>query len=198
MNPQINRFLKEKEEEHSTQHSATYTFSSDSKALFEDFLTTDAMGEDYFETSEDTEQMKISEENSRWIFENIPEYFNVIKKEGKIVGYSFLMPSTKNIMENFVSGMINEAELFDGIKKMDSEFLVRPEAVYLCSFYVDENNRRRGLASIAGIKTISSIASRFNITPTLFAWRYSDEGRLLCRKIAKVMGFDLKFRKEQL
>jgi|SRR3989344_4028021 len=89
------------------------TFSSDGKLIsLEDLDITSKIAENYFGTEKDPNQMETSKENREWVYKN-QKYLNIIKYNNEIIGFAFLLPCTKELMESFVSKRINERELFE-------------------------------------------------------------------------------------
>ena len=94
------------------------TFSSDAQNLsFKDLRDTAELAESYFGTQKDPEQMPTTEAESRWLFAHIPECVNVIKDDGKLIGFAFIIPCREAIMRDFLSKRIAEAQLYARVKK---------------------------------------------------------------------------------
>jgi hypothetical protein len=169
------------------------TFSSDvGEISFEDINNTSRLSEDYFQTHIDPEQININEENKMWIYKNIPNSVNVVKFGDEVIGFSFILPCSKKLMDKFVSKKINEAQLFDSIKKLDFEI----ECIYLCAVIIKPEFRGEGLGSKATLKSISGFAAKMNKKPILFYWAYSKEGDSLAKRVSRESGFNLKKREE--
>jgi len=91
--------------------------SDDGKISMEDLDETSGLTEKYFGTKNDPNQIQATPKNRDWIYENIPNYINVIKDNGKVIGYALMLPCTAKLMEKFLNKKINEAMLFENIKK---------------------------------------------------------------------------------
>ena len=159
-----------------------------------DFDLTGKISEDYFGTEGDSDQISVSEENKSWIYHNVLDYFCVLRDSSKIIGYTLMLPCSRNLMERFISKDISEFNLFEEIKKFYSG--ERPEVIYLCASVVDEKYRHRGLASSSFIETIKRVTDDLKIKPILFYWGFSEEGKGLAEKVASVTGLEIKRRDE--
>lgn len=170
------------------------TFSSDVGGVKRgDIDVTSKMTEEYFGMEKDSSQISNTKEMRDWIYKNNKNYLNIIKDDRGIIGYSFFLPCTKKLMEEFVNNKITEAELVEQIKKI--QFSGVPESIYLCSVIVDKKFQGRGLATSACIKIINKVTDNGKQKPVLFYWEYFDEGGKLARKIAKLAGLELRVRK---
>lgn len=147
-----------------------------------------ALTEKYFGTASDPEQAPIIPDNAVWLRTHIASCLNIIRYKGKMIGLSLIYPCAKKIMDDFISRKINEAELLDEMKKAAANR--RPEAIYLCSAFVEPEFRGRGLA----LKSIIlSIKKTFDLKkrPPIFYWAYSNEGGKLAVKVASVLGLEI-------
>ena len=149
--------------------------------------------EEYFGTQKDPHQITTSPENRNWIYKNIKYYLNIIKHKDKIIGFSFMLPATKELMDKFISKKISEAELFEKIKISNVPQI--PEAIYLCSAVIKKEFRGKGLATQASIKLINKFIDNSRQKPILFYWAWSNEGEKLAIKMAKLTNLELKYRK---
>jgi hypothetical protein len=169
------------------------TFSSDGgKTNKKDWQEVGKIAEAYFKTHEDPEQAQITEERAAWIRKEFPECLNLMKSENKVIGVTFVLPCTNELMNQFLSKEINEEDLFVQIQnKMNYDNL---ETIYLCSAIVIPEFRRKGLALQGTIKSIEKILEKRNIRPTLFYWAYSKEGLSLAKRVAKALNLECKKR----
>ena len=78
------------------------TFSTDVGILtIEDNISSGRLAEEYFGMNTDSNQIPASMENVKWINKNIPDCVNVIKNDGKIIGFTFIVQVNKKIMNDF-------------------------------------------------------------------------------------------------
>ncbi len=168
------------------------SFSSDEgKISREDLDETSRITEEYFGTEKDPSQMATTPQNRDWIYKNARGYLNIIRNNGEIIGYVFMLPCNKRLMEDFVTKKIDEATLFEGIKKMKLDGV--PETIYLCASIVKEEFRGKGLATAAFVKAINYVTHNLRSKPTLFYWRYSKEGEKLAKRV-EMSGLELRVR----
>lgn len=169
------------------------TYSSDTKLTFKDLRDTAELAEKYFGTEKDPEQMPTHKEASLWILEQIPECVNVIKDDGKQVGFTFIIPCNEEIMDKFLNREINERQLYEEVrkKKINSKNFT---TIYLCSAFVIPEYRRKGLVGNAVMKSIKKIVKTKHI-PTLFYDAYSEDGKNVVEVSAKKLKIKVLERK---
>jgi len=171
-----------------------FKFSVDGGGFnLEEIRAASKLAENYFNTHEDKEQININDKYTQWILDNIPDYLNIIKFKGDVVGFNFILPSDNEMMDKFILKEINEAELFNRIMKK-SEYS-NPEAIYLCAVFIKDRFRRKGIVLEASVKSIKKVTGSNKIKPILFYWAYSKEGKRLAEKVSKIVGLTLKARK---
>lgn len=150
-------------------HNKSISFSSDDgKFSREDLNETSRIAEDYFGMQNDVSQIPATKETKDWIYRNAKDYLNIVRSDENIVGYAFMLPCNKKLMNDFLNKKINEAELFEGIKKI--KLVKIPETIYLCASFLKEDFRGRGLATKAFIKSINKITKNGEYKPILFYW----------------------------
>jgi hypothetical protein len=172
----------------------TLVFSSDSGQLsIADINETSRISEIYFQTQNDSTQISTSTETRDWILTHAQNYLNVVKEENKIIGYSFLLPCSLSLMDEFLTERIDESTLFFRIREA-SDLIENPQALYLCASVIIEKYQRKGIATEAFVKMIQSLIRQNAQKPILFCWEYSQAGGKLARKIAKITGLELKIR----
>jgi len=153
-----------------------FWFSSDHGTVTrKDIEETSRLSEDFFETQGDPSQVATSPENKAFIFSSLQKYLNIIKKEDRVIGYAFVLPSTKETMNAFLEERITEAEVFERVHHLD--LTLDPEALYLCAAVIDKNYRGQGLATQAFEKLLEKLTSHLKIKPFLYAWIYSEDGK---------------------
>lgn len=101
------------------------------------------------------------------------------------VAWLLLIPTTKEIMQKFVSGQINENELFEETKPG-----MKFDAIYLCSALVLEEYRRKGIIKQLALESISNIRKDYPIK-YLFSWPFSEEGRKTAENISELIRLNL-------
>ncbi|MBI4145082.1 hypothetical protein HY493_02645 [Candidatus Woesearchaeota archaeon] len=165
------------------------TFSSDTGLTFEDVQETSRLSERTFKTAHDAAQMRVADEKTRWIFLHRPETDNVIKMDGKVIGFTFIVLTNTRIMRDFLSGKISEEDIFTLSKQVTKRTFT---AIYLCASVILPEFRRKGLALRGFVKQIRNVTGTKK--PALFYWGYSKEGALLAEKVAKESGLPVHAR----
>lgn len=166
------------------------TFSTDNELTLADIKEASVFVETFFAMVEDPDQIPASEENILWIQENIPDCVNLIKFNREVIGQTFIIPCTNEILNKFLGGKISENELFEEVKKKVTPSNFR--SIYLCSALVREEFRNKGFAFEALKKSIKKVCTREQVKPSLFVDAWSEEGRNLARKVAKEMNLELR------
>ncbi|MFA6254332.1 MAG: GNAT family N-acetyltransferase [Candidatus Paceibacterota bacterium] len=145
--------------------------------------------EKFFGTLDDPEQIPITMESHDKL-EAIDPNSMLYKRDvdGNVVGWTIFIPTTSVLMNRFLSGEINERQLFDQTQIGDNY-----DALYLCSIIVPPEYRGKGYAKDLGREALK----RFSDTPCIqnvFAWPFSEEGKQLLDH-AKDLGLDVHVRK---
>ena len=146
------------------------------------------LAEEFFETKNDPEQISVTEEIMNRLHELHPGTMSEVKNENGPIAWVLVIPTTHQLMEEFVSGAINEKELLDR-----TPYGIRYEALYLCSALVLPEERGKGLAKDLIIEAVRSIQKQHPIK-TLFYWSFSPEGKRLASSVAKEIGLPLRER----
>lgn len=171
------------------------SFSSDTNQIArEDLEITGKMSEDYFGMQKDPNQLPATPETKDWIYKNSKKCVNIIRNNDEIIGYAFMLPANKEIMQEFILKKINEKTLFEKIKILDLN--QPPETIYLCASIVKKEFRNKNLATMAFIKIINKITNNLKVKSVLFYDPYTNEGNKLTLKIAKLTKLKLIKRKE--
>ena len=169
-------------------------FSNDSNIKMADIKSALALADSDFNTSENRDFIACSEDVSVWILNNIPECWCIIKDSDKVIGQTFLLPTSSELMEKFLQGSLSESELFE-------EAIKDPEVSYQSICFSGSNvladYRRQGLATRGFLKSLQFILSEKNPTPELYYWPTSNEGSAIGKKgeqLLAEMGLVLKCR----
>ena len=173
--------------------SKEITFSSDTGEIQrKDLDVTSKMSEDYFGMQKDPDQIPATKKNRDWVYANAEFCLNIVRDGRKIIGYAFLLPCTRALMDKFLSKNINEATLLESIKKKSTSD--SPETIYLCASIFKEQYRKQGLATLAFKKMIDKLTPNGNYKPVLFYWGYSEAVKRLAEKVAKITDLELRAR----
>ena len=173
--------------------SENITFSVEVGELTsEDIDESSELAERFFNMASKPDEIPASEENKKFILEKIPDCDNVIKSDGKIIEFTFVVPCNKSIMNRFLSNDLTEKELFEEVKlKINYDNF---DTIYLCSSFIEKGYRGRGLAVKGRIMSIKTRIGNRKINPILFSWPQTKEGEKSVRRTASVLGLELKIK----
>lgn len=140
------------------------------------------LAEDVFGTATDPDQIPPTPEYRAKIDRLHPESTAYrLDENGHVIGFVFVVPTTKAIMDRFLKGEITERAILD---------LTHPQAVYdalyLCAVYVDPRHRRQGLATAMFRELLSKLP--FSRDATLFYWPFTEHGERLAQALEKQTG----------
>lgn len=147
------------------------------------------MVENYFDTQHDPEQMQIPPPGTKtsWISARIPECGIVIKLNNAVVGSTLILPCSLTLMQGFVTGRINEAQLSEKIQEKSHPY-ASMQATYFCSAFIVPEHRGKNLALRALQFSIQNIHAE---KLPLFYWQYSQEGKIIAEKLKTHFGVEL-------
>jgi GNAT superfamily N-acetyltransferase len=138
-----------------------------------------------FAAHNDPAQLNVDEEIIEHLQRIHPATLSDYQEGDGPVCWVLLIPTTTEIMNQFVKGEISETELLNKTP-MNASY----DALYLCSVLVLPEYRRLGIAKGVIYKAIQSIRSDFPIK-SLFVWNFSMEGALFAENIANNEGLPL-------
>jgi len=101
------------------------------------------------------------------------------------VAWVLLIPTTLDLMKQFLEKEITERELFD-LTPSETTY----EALYLCSALVLEEHRHKGIAKRLTLNGIENLR-RDHPLKALFVWAFSKEGDLGSEAIARLTSLPL-------
>lgn len=101
------------------------------------------------------------------------------------VVWILLIPTTSELMHQFLEGRIHEKELLD-LTPLDESL----DAIYLCSGLVLPEYRRKGIAKKLTLNAIAEMQKKFPIQ-YLFAWAFTEEGKFGAQSVARETGLTL-------
>lgn len=101
------------------------------------------------------------------------------------VAWILLIPTTLDLMNQFLENKISEKELFD-----KTSLDIKYEALYLCSALVLEEYRRKGIAKRLTLQAIENIRKDHPLK-ALFVWSFTKEGDLGAETIAHLTSLPL-------
>lgn len=155
---------------------------------FEDnpFEKMSAIAEKFFGTKIDPDQIPVTKTSRLKLKELSPFGLNCALDENRDpISWVVCIPTTLNLMNEFISGKITEKEMFDRTEKSENY-----SALYLCSAITIPQYRRKGIARFLILESVNKF-KELNPDIQLFAWIYSKEGS----ELSKSLPFDIKFKK---
>ena len=147
------------------------------------------LADEFFAMKNDPSQISMTPETMERLRNLHPNTLTEKRNKDGPIAWIALIPTTRNLMKQFLSGKINERELFDLTPQRG-----KYDALYLCSALVLPEHRGKGLAWRLACKAIASIRKQHPIK-YLFLWAFSEEGKKLAASIAEE--FDLPLYQRQ-
>lgn len=138
------------------------------------------IAEEFFGTHQDPDQILISKESHDKLVKLHPSSVLYKLIDDKLVAWIIVVPTTKELMNKFISGEITERELFNLTKPQENY-----KALYLCAAFVLPEYRRKGYATELLIKAIKDISKNNELQ--LFAWPFSEEGKKVIEKLNLIL-----------
>lgn len=142
--------------------------------------------DEVFETREDPDQIQVSPQQLKKLEKIHPATLTEKSDENGPLIWILMIPTTKDIMTDFLEAKISEKELLERTKPGDSY-----DCIYLCSATTLPEIRGKGETKKLCIAGIQSIGKDHKIE-TLFVWPFTKEGEILAEAIAKECGLELR------
>jgi len=138
-----------------------------------------------FDTRNDPDQMSVSEEERELLEKIHPDTLSELANEDGPMVWILLVPTTRAIAEQFISGSITERQLLHHTIPGDAY-----DVIYLCSASVLPEFRKQGLAKKVSLEAICRIRKEHSIHALCY-WPFSEGGRKLAESIAGDTGLPL-------
>ena len=143
-----------------------------------------------FAYKDDPNQIEVNDEVRKKLYQIHPMTLSEYRVEDGPVAWLLLIPTTKELMDQFLKKEISERELFE-----KTPIGVKYDSIYLCSALVLEEYRRKGIIKELTQNAINGIRKDHPIR-SLFVWPFSLEGDLAADKISKELDLPLYIRKK--
>jgi hypothetical protein len=153
-----------------------------SKTNFERMIE---LSDEVFSSRTDPDQLNVNEEVMEHLQLIHPDTISEHDNGEGPVCWILCIPTTIDLMNQFVNKEISERKLFD-LTPLNTKY----EALYLCSALLLEEFRGKGIAQSIAIKAIENIKLDHPIK-ALFFWSFSKEGEKLAEKIMELTGLPL-------
>ncbi len=147
------------------------------------------LANEFFDAKSDPMQISVNGEIMARLKRIHPSTMIERKNKKGPIAWSMVIPTTVELMKQFISKKINERELL-----YKTPFRQKYHAVYLCSALVLPEHRGKGIAKRLVTKAVKSIRKEHPIE-FLFYWEFSVEGKKLAVSIAKEFSLPLYKRK---
>lgn len=156
-----------------------------SKNNFERMLQ---LADEVFAVKNDSDQLDVNQQVLERLMRIHPATVSEYDDGNGPVAWVLLIPTTLDLMHQFLNATISEKELFEQTP-LDSKY----EAVYLCSALVLEEYRRKGIAKQLALEAIENIRKDHPLK-ALFVWTFSKEGDLGAQAMARYTSLPLHKR----
>jgi hypothetical protein len=156
------------------------------KSNFERML---ALIDETFATRNDPGQIQVSRTQMKKLQAIHPATLSEMSNENGPLIWVLLIPTVKNIMQEFLQNKISEAQLLKKTKPGQ-----KYDCIYLCSATSLPEARAKGQTKALCVKAIQDICKDHPVD-TLFAWPFTKEGGSLADKIAGEVGMTLLKKK---
>ncbi len=140
---------------------------------------------DVFDVKNDPDQLNVNEDIIKHLQLIHPATMSEYADENGPAVWLLLIPTTTELMDQFISCKINEQQLY-ALTPVDTEY----QAIYLCSAMALPEYRGKGIAKRLALEAIESIRKDHPIQ-TLFVWPFTKQGDELAEKLAQQIGLPL-------
>lgn len=149
------------------------------------------LADEVFAMREDPEQLNVDDKVLERLHRIHPATISEQGDENGPVAWLLVIPTTTELMEQFISEEINEKELYE-LTPLNAQYTT----IYLCSALVLPEYQRKGIIRTLAEKAISDIRKDHPIT-ALFTWPFTKEGELASDNISALTGLPLYKRTSQ-
>jgi len=149
------------------------------------------LADETFAVRNDPNQLNVNEEIMSRLRRIHPRTLSEFNDANGPVAWVLVIPTTLELMNQFLKEEISEKELFD-LTPEKAKF----DALYLCSALVLEEYRRRGIVKNLVLEAISEIRKDHPLQ-ALFVWPFTREGELVAEAIAQSVSLPLFKRKDR-
>lgn len=143
------------------------------------------LAEEVFVAKNDPDQLDVNQEVLERLQLIHPATVSEYDDGNGPVAWVLLIPTTLELMNQFLENKISEKELFE-LTPLDTTY----DALYLCSAMVLEEYRRKGIAKRLVLNAIEKIRKDHPLK-ALFVWPFTKEGDLGAEIIARLTSLSL-------
>lgn len=149
------------------------------------------LAEEVFAVKNDPEQLDVDDSVIRHLVKIHPYTVSEHIENNESVAWLLVIPTTEEIMNDFISGKITEKQLYQ-MTPLNTEY----QTIYLCSALVLEEFRSKGITKEMAIRAIQKIQKDHPVK-ALFTWPFTDEGDKVAEKISDITGLPLYKRTDR-
>lgn len=111
----------------------------------------------------------------------------IIKESERVLGSSYIILTSNELADKFLSAEINENDLL-----LNSRKIKKFDCIYLCSAIILPEFRNKGFIFESSKRVIANSIEEFGMQfPKLFYWPFSNIGEKLSKKIANYFKFEI-------
>lgn len=146
------------------------------------------LAENSFAAHEDPDQLVVDEQILARLRRLHPATVSERADANGPIAWVLLIPTTIDLMEQFLAGAITEKELYERTPDKGPY-----EAVYLCSALVLEEYRGRGISKELTVEALRRIRKDHPVQ-VLFNWLFSPEGATVAKAVSERTGLPMHVR----
>lgn len=146
------------------------------------------LSDEVFSSRTDPDQLNVNEDVMNHLLRIHPDTISEHDDGNGPVCWILCIPTTKDLMSQFLDQKISERELYD-LTPLNTRY----DAIYLCSALLLEEFRGKGIAQKLCVDAIQSLKKDHEIKD-LFFWSFSHEGEKLAKKVSELTGLPLHKR----
>ncbi len=147
------------------------------------------LADEFFEAKSDPMQISVNDDTMAMLASIDPGTMKEKRDNNGPVAWSMVIPTTVELMKQFISKKISEKELL-----YKTPLHRKYHALYLCSALVLPEHRGKGIAKRLVVRAVKAIGKKHPIE-FLFYWEFSIAGKRLAESIAKEFSLPLYKRK---
>jgi len=141
--------------------------------------------DEVFATRNDPDQLQVTPAQLGKLQQIHPATLNELRDENGPLVWALLIPTTREVMMDFVESRISEKQLLE-----HTPLHVAYDCIYLCSVSTLPELRGQGKTKALCLEAIHAIRRDHPIT-TLFVWPFTREGNGLAEALASECGLEL-------
>ena len=145
-----------------------------------------ALAEAVFDMRSDPEQLDVNPEVREKLMALHPACLNEFKNEDEPLIWLLAFPTTKELADRFIAGVISEQQLFD-LTPLNTPY----HAIYLCSALALPEARGTGKVTALALAAIELMRKDHGIEE-LLVWPFTKEGDALAEKLKVKTGLNMR------